>query len=162
MQVAVVVHVLVNFVRQPRANRMDADWLGTRHLAHDIDIVHAAIDDRRDRIHQLLMNGPLGAGRLLIEIHPHNQRFTEGLADFDKLYPRRMNPQDITNHQFLAGNLCELRNLFGLGHRIGQGFFDKYVAARFQRQFCVGSMGIRPRIDRYGIGFYDCKGLCVI
>ena len=48
VKVAIVVHVLVNFIGQPRPYRMDVNGLGTRHLAHDIDIMHAAINDRAD------------------------------------------------------------------------------------------------------------------
>jgi hypothetical protein len=48
VKVTVVIHVLVNFTCEPSANRMNTDGLGTGHLAHDINIVHAAIDDGRD------------------------------------------------------------------------------------------------------------------
>ena len=48
MKVAIVIHVLIDFSGQSCPYRMDANGLGAGHLAHDIDIMHAAIDDRAD------------------------------------------------------------------------------------------------------------------
>ena len=47
LELTVIVHVGRNFVGQPGADRMHADRLRPGHVAHHVDIMHAAIDDRR-------------------------------------------------------------------------------------------------------------------
>ena len=46
LQLAVVVHAGLELLREPRADGADADGPRLRHQAHDVDVVHAAVDDR--------------------------------------------------------------------------------------------------------------------
>ena len=73
-----------------------------------------------------------------------------------------MNPQDIANYQFFTGGLGEFRNLFGFGHRVGQGLFDENVTARLQGQLGIGGVGIGPGVDGYGIGLCGGEGFGVV
>ena len=84
---AVVDHRRRDFIREPRADRMHGDRLRPRHLAHDVDIMHAAVDDRRGRAHEVLVHLPERARRLLIEVHAHHKRLAQRAADFDEARP---------------------------------------------------------------------------
>ena len=50
LQMAVVVHPRLDLVGEPGADAVHAHRLGAGHLAHDVDVVHAAIDDRASAI----------------------------------------------------------------------------------------------------------------
>ena len=60
LKLAVVVHVLGNLVRQPQAHAMDPHRRGVGDLAHHVDVMDAAIDQRRCCLHQGLVRLPLG------------------------------------------------------------------------------------------------------
>ena len=64
--------------------------------------MHAAVDDRRGRAHQGLVHLPERAGRLLVEVHPHDERLAERAADLDEARPGGMDAQDVADEQRLA------------------------------------------------------------
>ena len=53
---------------------MHAHRLGAGQLAHDIDIVDAAIDDRDEQSMRFLCHIQAGAIALLVEVEAHDQR----------------------------------------------------------------------------------------
>ena len=87
VQVAVIHHRRRDFIGEPRADRVNGDRLRPRHLAHDVDIMHAAVHDRRSRAHEVLVHLPERARRLLIEVHAHHERLAERAADLDEARP---------------------------------------------------------------------------
>ena len=87
VEVAVVVHRRRDLVGEPGADRVHGDGSRARHLAHDVDVVDAAIDDRRGRPHEILVHLPERAGRLLVEVHAHHQRLAERPANLDEARP---------------------------------------------------------------------------
>ena len=62
------------------ADAVHAHRLGAGELAHHVDIVHAAIDDRDQRVDQVLVPAPRRAARLLVQVQPHDQRLAEPFA----------------------------------------------------------------------------------
>ena len=162
VQVAIVVHPGVDFRGEPGAHRMHADGLRARHLAHHVHIMHAAIDDGADRIHQVPVHLPLRAGGLLVEVHAHDQRLSQRSSHLHELHPGRMNPQDIADHQLQALGLGEGRDVLGLRHRLGQRLLDEHVCARLQRHAGIGGMGVGPGVDRHGIGLQRGQRLRIV
>ena len=102
------------------------------------------------------------AGRLLIEIHPDDQRLTETVSHFDKVHPGGMNPQDVADHQFLTRGLGEFCNFLGFRDRIGQKLFDEDVTACIQRQLGIGGVGITPGVNGYDIALCGGEGFGVV
>ena len=86
------------YVGESCADARHANRLRARHLANDIDVVNAAINDRRNRRHQIFVRIPVGAVGLLVEVHAHHQWLAESLCHFDELDPAREMTQDIANH----------------------------------------------------------------
>src|SRR3979490_228787 len=84
---ALIVHGRRDLAGEPRPDRVHRDRTRACHLTHDVDVVDAAIDDGRSRLHQLLMNLPEGASRLLVEIHAHHKRLSQRPAYLDEARP---------------------------------------------------------------------------
>src|SRR5216684_3471655 len=87
VKMAVIVYGRRDLAGEPRPDRVHRDRTRACHLTHDVDVVDAAIDDGRSRLHELLMNLPEGASRLLVEIHAHHKRFSERPAYLDEARP---------------------------------------------------------------------------
>ena len=138
----------VDLVGQPQPHAAHLDRLGVGDLAHHVDIVHAAIDDRRGRLHQLLVRLPGRAAGLLVEVHAEDVGAAE-LARFrDQPHPGRMVAQDIADHQFPAIGLGRGDDALGIGHRRRQRLFDEDMAARFQRLHRIVGMAVGIGVDR--------------
>ena len=150
MEVAVVLHL--GLVCKLGADAVHADRLGAGHLAHDIHIVDPAIDERRQRVHQIAVPGPGGTPALLVEIHAHDQRLSERACALDEFLPGGMHAQDVTDHEFLAG--CPRLVHHGLGAVDGRGqrFFDEDVAAGVERLEAQFLMGVRIGVDGDRVG----------
>jgi hypothetical protein len=76
-----------DLVGQPRADGVNFNRFGRRHLAHHVDIMDPAIDERRKAGHQALVPFPRRAIRLLVEVHPEHQRRSEFARNLDELDP---------------------------------------------------------------------------
>src|SRR5229473_3638025 len=87
VKMAVIVYGRRDLAGEPRPDRVHRDRTRACHLTHDVDVVDAAIDDGRSRLHELLMNLPEGASRLLVEIHAHHKRLSERPAYLDEARP---------------------------------------------------------------------------
>ena len=108
------------------------------------------------------MRVPVCAGRLLIEIHAHDQWLAESLGDLDEFDPTGVVAEDVADGEFAVAldgfGDDALGGLYGFGQR----FFNEYMAACFQ--CCEGVVGvcIRKRRDRDGIGLGLGEGLVVV
>jgi hypothetical protein len=59
LQLAIIIHAVFDFRREPNTHGMHTNRLGTSDLTHYINIMHATINERRNGIHQVLMHLPL-------------------------------------------------------------------------------------------------------
>ena len=81
LEMAVIVHVGRRSRRTAAGPcRAPATGAGVGDLAHDVDIVHAAVDDRRGGLHQLLVGLPGRAGGLLVEVQAEDIRAARARA----------------------------------------------------------------------------------
>src|ERR1700677_2878984 len=151
MEMTVIVCALADLVGEPRADGVDPQRLGARDLAHHVDIVHSTVDDWTYRLHQALVDLPLLAGRLLVQVHAHYQRLAQGLADLDEFRPGRMHPENIADRNFQVLRLRKGENLFGFGDRPGQRLLDEDMTTRVERHLCERRMCVRPSVDRNGV-----------
>ena len=81
------------------ADAVHANRLGAGELAHHVDVVDAAIDDRDQRVDQVLVPHPGRAVALLVEVEAHHQRLAERLAELDELHPRGVDAKDVAEHE---------------------------------------------------------------
>src|SRR5271156_4093617 len=102
MEMTIIVYAFADLIGEPRADGVDPQRLGAGDLTHHVDIVHSAVDNWTYRLHQALMDGPLAARRLLVQVHAHYQRLTQDLTDLDEFRPGRMHPQNITDRNLQA------------------------------------------------------------
>ena len=86
--------------REPGADAVHAHRLGAGHLAHDVDVVHAAVDDRAQRRPSGSCASSRPGPRLC---WLRFMRMTSGLpsvrADLDELRPGRVHAQDVAEDQ---------------------------------------------------------------
>ncbi len=139
--------ILGQFVGELSAESGNPGGFRFGHLAHHVDVMHPAIDDRRDRGEQAFVSIPILAVGLLVQIHPHDQGFSKSLGDFNELDPTRMLAKNVANHQGLvltSGKLDEFTTLLGA---FGKWFLREYVTPRFQSHFGKGVVGVR--VGRY-------------
>ena len=120
MQMAVIDHRLCDLAGEPGADGVHGDRLRPRDLAHRVDIMDAAVDDRRGRAHERLMHAPERARRLLVQVHAHDERLAKGAADLDEARPRRMDAQDIADEQNLVRRSRGRDDPFGGFERVGE------------------------------------------
>ena len=52
LQLTVIVHAWVEFAGEPRPDGADSHRFGPCHLAHHVNVVHAAINNRRHGVHE--------------------------------------------------------------------------------------------------------------
>ena len=116
LELAVVESALGEFICQSGSDSGDADWFCPCHLTHDIHVMDTAIDDGGEGLHECLMGFPGGSGALLIEVHAHDQRFSEGPCDFDKANPAGVVAQNVADDEFAAGGFGFGNDAFGHGH----------------------------------------------
>ena len=138
-------------VAQLGADAVHPDRLGAGHLAHQIDIMHAAIDDRRQRFHQVLVPVPGRPVTLLVQVHAHHQGLAEGLGDLDQLGPGRMVAQDVAEHQLLVVLPRLDDDPLGIGDVGRDRLLHEHVAARLERPNGIVGMGVGIGIDRDGV-----------
>ena len=162
LQVPVVVHARHQLVGQPGPDRRDPHRLGLGHLAHDVDVVHAAVDDRRHRRHQRLMGLPHVARGLLIKVHPHHQRFAERLCDLNEPLPGGVDSQDVSNHQLAVRRFGGLHNSFSISDGDRDRLFQKHMTARLECRDGVFGMGIGIGVDRNRIRLRGLQGLVIV
>ena len=145
--VKVAVVRLLRFRPKLGANAMHAHGLCPGDLAHDVDVVNAAVDDRDERVDEVLVPGPRLAVALLVEIEPHHKRLSQRLAEFNELHPAWMDPQDISEHQLPVFPSRGLDDLLRILDRHCDRLFHEDMRARIHgldRIFCVR---IRPSVD---------------
>jgi len=162
LELSVIVHPGDELFGKSSPDRADAERLGPRHLAHHVDVVDAAIDDGRHRVHEHAVGVPHLAGGLLVEIHPHHERLAEGLGDLDEALPGGVDAQDVADHELAIGRLCRRDDFPGLGDGDGDGFFQKDVTARREGFPRVVGVGVGVGIDRDGIGLRLGEGVLVV
>ena len=152
LELAVIVHALRQALGQLQAHAAHLDRLGVGDLAHDIDIVHAAIDDGRGGLHDGAVNVPGGAARLLVEIHAEHVRATQDAGLLDELEPGGVVAQDIADDELalvLLGGGDDASRVFDGGR---QGLFDKDMGAGLDGGDGIVGMGIGVGGDRDHIG----------
>ena len=145
-----------------RADAVDAHRLGAGHLAHHVDIVDAAIDDRRQRLHQVLVPGPGVADRLLVQVHAHDERLAQTLRELDKLHPGGMDTQDVADDELLVGVARRGDDAFCVLHRLGDRLFHEDVRARLEGADGVVGMRVGPGVDRDDIGLQRLERLVIV
>ena len=91
--------------------------LGIGDLAHHIDIMHPAVDDRRRGLHQRLMNLPSRAIRLLVQVQTEDIRPAKRPRFGNQGLPAWMVAQDIAHDQLLTIGLGAIHHAAGIGHR---------------------------------------------
>ena len=126
--------------------------LGAGHLAHHVDVMHAAIDDRREALQQPLVPSPGLAVRLLIEVHAEHERRAELTRDLDEPDPRGMLAQDVADDELALRALRGLDDLLGVGDIVGERLLDEHMRARLHRLDGEIGVGVRQRIDRDDVG----------
>ena len=82
---------------------------------------------------------------LLIEVHPHHERLAEGARELDEPDPRRMDAQDVADHEFASVGDRAVDDRLRFGDGFGQRLFAEHVAAGLDR-------GARVRRMRLGVG----------
>ncbi len=147
LEMTVIDFPLGQLVGQPRAETGHADRPRPGHLAHHVDVMHPAIDDRRDGRHQVLVGDPFGPGRLLVEIHPHHQRFTELAGLVDERDPGRVITEDVAGHQLAVLGAGQGDQVLGRRHAVGNRFLGEHVTAGLERGPRVRRVGVRVRGD---------------
>jgi hypothetical protein len=145
VQMAVVADF--HFAAQMGADTMHADWLCARHLAHQIDVVHAAIDDRRQRLHEVLVPIPGRAATLLVEIHAHGERLAQSAGNLDELVPRWVDAQDAADHQLALGFMRGADDLLGVRDADRDRLLHEDGAAGVHRSGHVFSMSVQVLIE---------------
>ena len=114
--------------------RRDAHRLRAGHLAHHVDVVHAAVDDRAHRVHQVAVPVPRLAVALLVQVHPHHQRLAERPRDLDEARPRGVDAQDVADHQLAVGGARGVDDGLRLVDGFGQRLLAEDVAAGLDRR----------------------------
>ena len=160
MQVAVILYL--GGVGEFGAHAVHLDRLGARYLAHDIDIMHAAIDDRGEGLHQIAVPNPRIAARLLIEIHVHDEQLAEALGTADEFHPGRVDTEDIADHQLFIGGFRHVDNLLRIGDVCRQRLLGKNMAARIERLAAEIRMGVGVGVDRDDVRLGFGQGLAEI
>ena len=162
LELAVVVHARLQLLGEPRADRGDAHWPGARHLAHDIDVVDAAVHDGAHRVHQVLVPVPGGAVALLVQVHPHHERLAEGAGDLDEPRPGRVDAQDVPDHQLQVARARRVDDRLGLFHGGGQGLLAEDVAAGLDRRPGERAVRLGIGVDAHHVGPGDPERLVVV
>ena len=151
VQVAVI--LLVGLRPQLGADAVHAHRLGAGQLAHHVDIVHAAIDDRDQAVDQVLVPAPGRAVALLVEVEAHHQRLAERLAELDELDPARMHAQDVAQHQLLVLRPGELATTFSASSMlVASGFSMNTWAPALIALIAYSAWVFGQRVDRDGVG----------
>ena len=114
--------------------------------------MHAAVDDRRKALHQPLVPSPSLAVRLLVEIHPEDERGAELARDLDELDPGRMLAKDIADHELALRALSRGDDLLGVGDAVGERLFDENIRTRLHRLDGEIGVRVRQRVDRDDVG----------
>ena len=131
---------------------MHAHRLRAGHLAHDVHVVDPAIDDRRQRVHQVAVPVPGRPPALLIEVHAHDQRLAEGAGALDELLPGWVHAQDVADDQLLAGLARLVHHRLGAVHGGGERLFDEDVGAGVEGLEAELLVGVRVGVDRDRVG----------
>src|SRR5690606_32111912 len=129
LELAIIVIVFRDVIREPGTDGADADGFALSHLAHHIDVVHTTIHDRAQGGHEVSVECPHPGLALLIEIHPHDQGLPKLLGHFYELFPAWVVSEDVPHDQLFVGFLRCSNHIFCSLHAVGDGFFDVYVAS---------------------------------
>ena len=148
LELAVVVHAGLELLGQPRPDGGDADRARPGHLAHDVHVVHAAVHDRRDGVHQGLVRAPVLPAALLIEVHAHDQGLPQGLSQLGEAGPGGVHAQDVAHHHLEPLRGRQLHELLGLLVGLGQRLLDEDVAAGLEGRLAEVVVGVRVGVDR--------------
>ena len=97
------------------------------------------------------MHLPERAGRLLVEVHPHDERLAERPANLDEAGPGRVDAQDVADEQRLPRRLRRRDDGLGRSQRVGERLFAENVRAGLERleghrRVVLGIGGDRDRI----------------
>ena len=87
LEVAVVDLTGGHVLGETGADPGDADRTAAGHEAHHVDVVHAAVDDGGGGAEEIFMRLPIGAGALLVEVHPHHEGFAQSLRELGEFFP---------------------------------------------------------------------------
>ena len=87
LQLSVIVITGRDIFGEPGADGADLYRPGSRHLAHYIDIMHAAIHYRAETFHEIAMHRPHPAMALLVQVHAHHQRLAQSPRQVHKTLP---------------------------------------------------------------------------
>ncbi|SPU59353.1 Uncharacterised protein [Brucella melitensis] len=74
LEMAVIIHIRLDLVGEPQAHAAHFYRPGVGDLAHDVHVMHTAIDDQRRRVHQVLVRFPGCTARLLVQVHAEDIR----------------------------------------------------------------------------------------
>jgi hypothetical protein len=124
--------------------------------------VHAAVDDRRHRVHQRLVRAPVLAAALLVQVHAHDQRLAERLRDLDELLPRRVHAQDVADDDLAAVLLREVGDLLRLLDGLGQRLLAEHVRTALQRHLGDRRVRVRIGVDRHHVRLRRRVGHCEV
>ena len=133
LEVPVIVHVLRDLVAQPQAHAADLHRHGVGDLAHHVDVVHAAVDNRRGSPHQRLVRLPGRAGALLVEVEAEDVGPPEGARLGDQPLPGRVVAQDVADDDLAAGLARLGGDALGVGGGGGERLLDEDVGAGLHR-----------------------------
>jgi hypothetical protein len=130
----------------PHAAHLNGSAVG--YLQHNVDIVDAAVDDRAGTLHQPLVDVPRLAGRLLVQVHAHDNGQAKRPRLPDELDVAWMVPQDVSDHELAAGSARRGNDTLGFDHARREGLFHEDVGARFHRGDRMSRVGLGVRIHR--------------
>ena len=113
--------------------------------------MHAAVHNGAQALQEVAVHRPFVAVALLVEVHPHYQRFAQLLRQLHKTRPRRVMAQDVPYHQLLPRPAGSRYHALRAGNRIRQGLLYKHMAPAFQRHDGKTFMRIGVRGNTYRI-----------
>ena len=162
LEVTVIDLARDDFLGEAGADAGDAHGAGTGHAAHHIDVMDAAVDDGRGGAEEIFMRLPIGAGALLVEVHPHHEGFAQSLRELGEFLPRWVDVEDVADDQRTLQATGGGDDAFALGEGDGDGFFEEDVGASFHRS--DGIIGVRLGVgaDADGVRFGAREGVGVV
>ena len=153
LEVAVVVHARRDLVREPQAHAADLGRGGVGDLAHHVDVVYAAIDDRRGGLHQRLVRFPRRTRALLVQVQTEDEGAAERPGLGDQPLPGRVVAQDVADYHLAAGRLALGRDALGVGDGRRERLLDEDVGAGLHRRDGIVGVAVGVGRDRDQVGF---------
>ena len=138
-------------VAEAQAHALNQNRRDVGDPTHDVDVMHATIENRRGALHQGEMLAPDCTVRRLVQPQPKDIGAGHGPRLGDQALPAGMILQDMTDQQLAPGLTGRCHHLARIIQRQSDRLFDKNMRLGGKCGPCIIRMAIAVGVDRHQI-----------